>query len=54
MRQPRTAGEDKIQRITSTAERLAHQMGGTFVEVRSKRADFEVREQRLSGSRSTA
>lgn len=40
---------DKIQRLSTTADRLARQMGATFVPVDSKRADYERRERAMAG-----
>lgn len=47
MREPTN---EKIQRLSTTAERLARQMGATFVPVDSKRADYERRERAIAGS----
>lgn len=47
MREPTN---EKIQRLSTTADRLARQMGGTFVTDDSKRADYERRERALAGS----
>lgn len=42
----RNPGNEKINRIVETANRLAAQTGGKFQEDREKRRDFERRESR--------
>lgn len=42
----RNPGNEKIDRIVETANRLAAQVGGTFHEDRDKRRDYERRETR--------
>jgi hypothetical protein len=42
----RNSGNEKINRIVETANRLAAQVGGTFEENRDKRRDYEHRETR--------
>ncbi len=44
----RNSGNEKIDRIVETANRLAAQMGGRFQEDREKRRDFERRESRTA------
>lgn len=48
MTQNRNQSNDKMCRIMESANRFARQTGGTFVEVREKRQDFETRERVLA------
>ena len=48
MPQFQTISTEKANRIRETASQFARQTGGTFVEVREKRADFETRERAMA------
>lgn len=50
MPQIRTQSSEKADRIRQTANQFARQTGGTFVEVREKRDDFDTRERAMAAN----
>jgi hypothetical protein len=48
--QNRNQSNEKADRIRETANQFARQTGGTFVEVREKRNDFDSRERVMAAN----
>ncbi len=50
MPQNHNLSNEKAERIRATAVQFARQTGGTFVEVREKRSDFDNRERAIASN----